>query len=634
MKRISILCALVALACTSLFANPNIVPIGGSKYARLSEDKTFISTGDYKTGKEDTLLVFSKMRVNPLDSVEAFLFSPDGNRILLRASFENYYVYKIESRRSDKLSTIGTQSKPMFSPDGKKIAFVRRHNIYVKRLEYDTEVVVTEDGSESVYNGLRSPEFEKAFGTDVTMEWSPDGMYLLYTKNQNVYMYSMQYKWNKLITLPDKDAYYITRIAWTSKPETFSIMYLNKAQTVLRMAKVDAASLVAKRVYEYVEDRYISPDVASFVMFFPENDNFVVLEERDDYKNLYLYSSAGSYIKALTKANYDITKVYGYDVASQRIFYQSTENGPDNRGIYAMGVQNAKKTALSVTTGTNEASFSADYKFYELRHSAINSPDKYSICDIKGAELRVLEQDTVLEILHKEMYDFCGMSGWILRKDTLKHPLVMWVTEAKNQWNMDFAYRLVNEGYTVAAVNTRGTIGYGERFKKAVYGDMFVIPAQDYALAARCLVEQGKADAANMFIIGSGLSGGVVLAALSQTDSPFKGGIAIAPVSDLASYNVAEVERLMQAQGATLAYKTNSAIYNAANIKGKLLLVHAMNDKSMPLDNTLRLTEALVDANVQFDMQLYPNRDENFTMWLTQKHVFGKVMNFLKINTK
>src|SRR5574344_1457695 len=126
MKIISILCALVALACTSLFANPNIVPIGGSKYARLSEDKTFISTGDYKTGNEDTLLVFSKMRVNPLDSVEAFLFSPDGNRILLRASFENYYVYKIESRRSDKLSTIGTQSKPMFSPDGKKIAFVRR----------------------------------------------------------------------------------------------------------------------------------------------------------------------------------------------------------------------------------------------------------------------------------------------------------------------------------------------------------------------------------------------------------------------------------------------------------------------------------------------------------------------------
>ena len=56
------------------------------------------------------------------------------------------------------------------------------------------------------------------------------------------------------------------------------------------------------------------------------------------------------------------------------------------------------------------------------------------------------------------------------------------------------------------------------------------------------------------------------------------------------------------------------------------MLVHAMNDKSMPLDNTLRLTEALVDANVQFDMQLYPNRDENFTMWLTQNHVFGKVM--------
>ena len=187
MKRISILCALVALACTSLFANPNIVPIGGSKYARLSEDKTFISTGDYKTGNEDTLLVFSKMRVNPLDSVEAFLFSPDGNRILLRASFENYYVYKIESRRSDKLSAIDTQSKPMFSPDGKKIAFVRGNNIYVKRLEYDTEVVVTEDEA-SQYIMACVVLSLKSVWDDVTMEWSPDGMYLLYTKNQNVYV--------------------------------------------------------------------------------------------------------------------------------------------------------------------------------------------------------------------------------------------------------------------------------------------------------------------------------------------------------------------------------------------------------------------------------------------------------------
>ena len=121
MKR-SLLLLFVALMATVVYSAPVLVPMNNHKeYARLSENKQILLKGDYKTGKEDTLVVFSKMRTNPLTSVEAFRFSPAEDKILLKSGNE-YYVYRVGTNKSDKLSNNGPQIAPIFSNDGNMVA--------------------------------------------------------------------------------------------------------------------------------------------------------------------------------------------------------------------------------------------------------------------------------------------------------------------------------------------------------------------------------------------------------------------------------------------------------------------------------------------------------------------------------
>lgn len=634
MKR-NLLLLLVAFMATMAYSAPVLVPMNNPKdYARLSDDKKVLLKGDYKNGNEDTIVVFSNMRDFPLSRVEAFRFSPQEDKVLLKNESE-YYVYRINTNRAEKLSKNGPQTAPIFSNDGNMVAFIRGNNIFIKRLQFETEVQVTTDGSGDISNGIHSQMITQAFGDLVSMIWSADNSSLIYVKNQQVYVYNVQYKWNKPVEIPFLTDGYVTHLQWTNSENEFMVMYLNRLQTELSIAKVNVETLLAKRIYNYKEDQYISPENATYLLIFP-NNNFGVLEEKDGYNHLHVYSPIGRYIDQLGRGSYDVTKVYGYDVKTNQIFYQSNGNGPLNRGIYAINVKTRKRTSVAVKEGTNDAFFSKDFKYLELIYSNLNQPHIYSVCESDGDLLRVLHEDKLDENIKKEFFQFTdSLSGWILRKPGLKNaPVVFDVVDTQNQWKKDISYKLAEQGYVVATVAAHGEMGYGEYYKKAVHGNIFLVPALDYITAAKGLIKSGVANPKNIFMMGNRMAGGVVLSALMQEKTPFVGGIVISPVTDLVNYNKAEVERYMKQYGATAGYRTNSAVGNAKNIKGKLLIVHSMNDGINSVENTNRLIEELVDAGVQFEMQLYPNKDESFTASLLQPHLYNRILNFLKNNTK
>ena len=634
-KLISII--LLAFVATLAYSAPVLVPMNNAKeYARLSENKKVLVKGDYKTGKEDTLVVFSKMRQHPLEVVEAFRFSPQEDKILLKSGAE-YYVYRIGTNRADKLSNNGSQTAPIFSLDGNNVAFISANNIYIKRLQFDTEVQVTTDGGAEVSNGLHSQKITQAFGNLVSMLWSKDNSSLIYIKNQQVYVYNVQFKWHKQVALPNFTEGYITHIQWTNSDNDFVVMYLNRLQTELSVAIVNVETLIAKRIYNYKEDKYISPENASYILIFPDSNEFGVLEEKDGYNHLHVYSiNNGRYIYQVGKGDYDVTKIYGYDPKSKQIFYQSNGNGPLNRGIYAINVKSGKRTSIAVEEGTNDAFFSKDFKYFELIYSSVNQPHIYSVCESDGDVLRELHKDVMSETIKKEFFQFTdSLSGWIIRKPGVTNaPVIFDVVDTQNQWKKDISYKLAEQGYVVAQVTTHGFMGYGEYYKKSTHGNIFKVPALDYIAAAKGLIKSGIANPKNVFMMGNRMAGGVVLSALMQEKTPFVGGIVISPVTDLVNYNKAVVERYMKQHGATAGYRTNSAVGNAKNIKGKLLIVHSMNDGMNSIENTNRLIEELVEAGVQFEMQLYPNKDESFTASLLQPHLYARILNFLKNNTK
>ena len=627
----------LTLLATLAYSAPVLVPMNNAKdYARLPDNKQLLLKGDYKTGKEDTLVVFSKMRNMPLQMVEAFRFSPAEDKVLLKSDNE-YYIYRIGTNRAEKLSNNGKQIAPIFSNDGNMVAFVRNNNIFIKRLQFDTEVQVTTDGGNDVANGVRHNKITQAFGELTSMAWSADNSSLVYIKNQQVYIYNVQYKWNKQVELPQFTDGYITHIQWTNNENQFVVMYLNRLQTELSIALVDVNTLIAKRIYNYKEDKYISPENASYILIFPDSNEFGVLEEKDGYNHLHVYSlNNGRYIYQVGTGEYDVTKIYGYDAKSKQIFYQSNGNGPLNRGVYAINTKTKKRTSIAVEEGTNDAFFSKDYKYFELIYSNVNQPHIYSVCSSNGDVIRDLHRDVMAETIQKEYFQFTdSLSGWIIRKPGVTNaPVIFDVVDTQNQWKKDISYKLAEQGYVVAQVTTHGFMGYGEYYKKSTHGNIFKVPALDYIAAAKGLIKAGIANPKNVFMMGNRMAGGVVLSALMQEKTPFVGGIVISPVTDLVNYNKAVVERYMKQHGATAGYRTNSAVGNAKNIKGKLLIVHSMNDGMNSIENTNRLIEELVEAGVQFEMQLYPNKDESFTASLLQPHLYNRIVNFLKNNIK
>ena len=637
MKKLTLL--LLVIACyLGVYANaPVLISLqDGKNYARISNNKTLLLSGDYKTGKEDTLVVFSDMRNVPLKTVDAFRFSPDYKRVLLRAADKDYYVYQFANNRCDKLSVKGKQSMPIFSPDGSMVAFERDNNLFIKRLLYDTEVQLTTDGSATTHNGVLSVQSAKAFGQTHQMAWSNDSKALVYTKDNKVFMYHVHYKWNKQIELPEGDNVHITQIKWSFKDNLFAVMYLNDVQKKLSVAMVNSETLIAKRVYTYNDDRFISPDIASTILFFPDNDNFAILSDKDGYTHAYVYTQAGILKHQVGKGSFDVTKIYGYDAKNKLIYYQSTENGALNRGVYAIGINDGKKRVIADNEGTNDASFSANYTYFVHTFSSIQQPFVYTVCDAKGNEIREIYRDEVSSGIVKEAYTYAdGLSGWILRKPGVTNaPVIFDVTDAQNQWKQDVSYKLAEQGYVVAVVAAHGSAGYGEKFRKSIYGNLFQVPALDYIAAAKALVKAGISDGKNTFIMGNRLASGVVFAAMMQPNSPFAGGIVISPVTDLLNYNPVQIQRYMNKEGVTGGYKTNQVVGNTQHIKGKLLIVHAMNDGDNPLENTNKLVEELVNNNVQFEMQLYPNRDESFTASLLQPHLLTRIVNFIKGNIK
>lgn len=575
---------------TILLSLLTLLPDGNC--ARLTADSTAIEVGACKGTAMESVITFKDMRINPLGKVSDFKFAPNVARVLLTAApgdtaLSPYYVYKVESRRCDRLSDNPSQKYPNFSSDGKKISFIRDNNLIIKRLEYNTEIAVTTDGSDSVYNGIRDRNFKEAFGIESTVVWDPTSMYVLFTKNERLYMYSIQYKWTKEVVMPQPAAY-ITAIEWTSDGKSFGVMYLNREQTKLNMAMVDAATFVAKNVYEYTESKFIQPICATQFNFSDAKNNFVVIRSDGKRRQLYQYSALGKQIKAITaNTNADVSALYGVDMTRRRVSYQTFD------GL-------ARTESSVMIDGTKP----------------LSEPSVTPAHLTDGS---------------KVMRKVDDLNYYVVMPNTEgKKPLIMYVSDFESNDDDAFEQMMADKGYMVAVVKCHGTDGQGTKFMEDNYLNMFQKPANDYMLVANDIMSHYEIDANRVTIVGEGFYAGVALSAILAEGTPFTSAVAAEPVTDVRDYNYIVTERLMKKEGATSAYRLNSAVDNASKLDKKLLLLQSMGNTEYPAKYTEKLSDILVSNNIQFDMQVFFNKDQSFTKGLSNSYLITKIDNFIK----
>ncbi len=616
------------------------------------------------------------------------LLATEVEPIFRRSRLGIYYVYNIASKELVEISETKIQ-EPTLSPDGSKVAYVLDNNLYVLDLATRTTKQVTTDGNKgTIINGVTDWVYEEEFGFVRAFEWNSDGTKIAFLRfdetevphfsmdfyGTGLYPYQYEFKYpkagekNSMVTLHMydvtsgaisdvdlNDPYYIPRIKWMHNPDDLSVQTLNRHQNDLKLYAVNVKDNSATVLLEETDEAYVDVDDD---LTFLDDDSFIWTSEADGYNHLYLYSRDGKLKNQITEGSWEVTRYYGYDEEHDRIFYQSVENGSINRGVYSISTKGKRKKALSIEEGTNSAAFSSDFTYYINTFSSATTPYRFTLHKASDGKLvkEVKDNSTLLnkldayEIAPKE-FSTININGYDLNMYMIKptdfdpnkkYPLFMFQysgpgsQQVANRWmgsNDYWHQHLASLGYIVACVDGRGTGLKGRDFKKITQKELGKYEVEDQIATAQKLSERAYIDEDRTGIWGWSYGGFMSTNCLLKGNETFEMAIAVAPVTSWRFYDTIYTERYMQTpQENPTGYDDNSPFNYPELLKGKYLLVHGSGDDNVHVQNTMRMIEALVQANKQFDWAIYPDKNHGIYGGNTRLHLYTKMTNFVKEN--
>jgi dipeptidyl-peptidase-4 len=192
-----------------------------------------------------------------------------------------------------------------------------------------------------------------------------------------------------------------------------------------------------------------------------------------------------------------------------------------------------------------------------------------------------------------------------------------------------FHQLLAQKGYIVFQVDPRGTMYQGETFKKCTYLQLGKLEIEDVINAVKEYSKNSFVDASRVGIMGWSYGGFMASLGITKGADVFKMAIAVAPVTNWRYYDNIYTERFMRTpQENADGYDRNSPINYVDNIKGKYLLIHGAADDNVHFQNTMDMTTALVKANKQFELFVYPNKNHGIYGGNTRNHLFTMMLDY------
>ncbi len=654
-------------------------------FATLKKVSTLLDTKDFSDLK-DGIDSYS------FDKSETIILIANNTKQIYRHSFlADYYLYNLTSKSLIKLFDFQVQ-EPTISPDGKEIAYAKDNNLFVYDLTTKKTTQITTDGKKnSIINGITDWVYEEEFAFVRAFDWSADSKKLAYIrfdesqvpefsmsifhkdlyptietfkypkageKNATVslHIYNVENASKKEVNLTNYTDFYIARIKWTNDANVLSAQVLNRHQDNLDLLFIDGNTAVSKIVLNEKDKAYI--DVTDNLTF-TANNSFIWTSEKDGFNHIYLYDKTGKLINQVTKGAWEVTNYYGFDEKTKTVFYQSVENGSINRDVYKIGLDGKNKVRLSSNTGTNAATFSPNFQYYINDFSSASIPKIFTLNNSKdGKQVQeIVNNSALLEKLKdfnlpsKEFFVLKTEKGnelnaWMIKpKDfdaSKKYPVFMYQysgpgsQQVNNEWtdtNDLWFYQLAQDGYIIACVDGRGTGFKGAAFKKITQKELGKYEVEDQIDAAKVIGNYPFVDKTRIGIWGWSYGGFMAANSILKGADVFKMAIAVAPVTNWRFYDSIYTERYMQTpQENASGYDQNSPINFADKLKGKFLLIHGSADDNVHVQNSIQMMEALIQANKQFDSEIYPDKNHGIYGGKTRIQLYNKMTIFVKEN--
>jgi len=651
--------------------------------------KMIVSGAMMKMSDADPAFRFTSYKWSPDEKSILFVSAPPEKQYLSRLTpAGNLFLYSIDTKKFTRITNVTVpQYNQKFSPDGKKIGFVRENNIFVYDIITAKETQMTFDGAEHLINGKFDWVYEEEFGISDGWQWSPDGSAIAYWQQDEhrVPEYTMT-EWdsthldlvtmrypkpgdpnsitrigivnvtsgkNEWIDLGFADDDYIPRMKWTNDQNVISLQRLNRAQNTLELIFYDIKNKTKKTVLTEKSDTWV--EVHDDLRFL-KNNTFVWSSERDGYNQLYQYKNDGTLLCQITKGQWDIDSFYGVDEKNGKVYFSSSEVSPIERHIYSIRLDGTGKKQLSTRTGTNSADFSLQFDYYITSYSSATQPTKVIMTKNDGKELYTIEENDLPALKEYAMgtvsyFSFTTTDGITLNASLLKparfdstkkYPVLVYTyggpgsQVVRNSWgggNYAWHSLLTQKGYLVFMVDNRGTGARGAAFKKMTYKHLGKWEVNDQIEGAKYLSSLSYVDKERIGIWGWSYGGYMSSMTILRGSDYFKAAIAVAPVTHWKFYDTIYTERFMGTpENNPEGYEESAPINHAEGLKGKFLLIHGTSDDNVHFQNSATLVSALQKANKQFQTMYYPNKNHGIGGGNTRIHLYTMMTRFLLEN--
>ncbi len=594
---------------------------------------------------------------------ESVQWSGDGRDLLIETKGD-LFLFHIDSGKWEQLTkTAEAERDPKLSPDGKRVAFRREHDLYTLEIASKAVTRLTHDGSDTLLNGELDWVYPEELDLGTAFWWSPNSKNIAYLRFDvsREFIYPQvdlrglraQYEPERypqagtpnaevrLGVIPagggethwmdvgDTKDRLLARVYWTPDSKQLAVERLNRVQNELDLLLAQAAD-GSVRTLIHETDRYWINVSDQFRFLHGSPPRFIWSSERDGFRHLYLYSLDGKQLGRITEGNWEVTELAGVDESRKLVYYVSTEPSPLERQLYSIGLDGNHRTKLTQGAGTHSISMPERAEYYMDTFSSLTDPPRRTIHANNGAEWAVyreadrkpLDEYEILpsEIVTVKTTDGTTLYGRLVKPAHFdprrKYPAIVMVyggpgaQSIRNAWTgLSWEQALAQKGFVVWALDNRGSTGRGHAFESVLYRRFGKVELEDQRKGVEYLIALGFVDPARIGIYGWSYGGYMTLYSLLNAPDVFKVGIAGAPVTKWENYDTIYTERYLGLPSENRdGYKVSSAVTYADRLKGTLLIIHNIEDDNVLFQNTLQMATALEGSGKLFSMVLYPQK--------------------------
>ena len=602
---------------------------------------------------------------------------------------DDLYVYDVASNAATRLTSVpGTEEEATFSPNGRLVAFVRGNNLHVVDVGTRQEVALTTDGGPELLNGKLDWLYQEEIygrGRFRGYWWSPDSARVAflqlderpvpeytvvddipYRPSVEVTDYPKAGDPNPVaklgiarvtggapiwVALPDASVseFLIVDVDWAPDEASVAYQVQDREQTWLDLNLAEVSSGRSRTLLRETTKAWVNANGSPVWL---KDGSFLWFSERNGFRHLYHYRGNGTLVRRVTDGRWDVRNLYGVDEAQGLLYFDAGARRHIDTDIYRITLDGTALTRLSRTEGTHRAIFNPSFSQYIDVWSDATTPTQVRLHRTDGAETRVIDANQVpshadYRLSKPEFIEVRARDGFVMDAVMIKppdfdpsrrYPVYQFTyggpgtAEVRNRWGgTTFMYHqlLAQHGVIVWILDNRSAGGKGAESQWPVYGNVGPLELQDLEDGISWLKQQSYVDASRIALHGWSWGGFMTAYALTHSTS-WAAGIVGAPVTDWRNYDTVYTERYMKTpQHNPEGYRQTAPRFAAANLHGRMLLIHGGIDDNVHRQNSEQFAYELQRAGKSFEMMIYPRQRHGFTDARLNTHLRKLMFDFV-----